>query len=179
VIIELHFVEGDEKGAAAVAALEEQEIDVNGEVVKVKFAQLSDIFRVDIPDLQVKTEEIRIKRVKGRISLISINIIPLPDDNGAATKEEVTAAKTKTFIGCPFKDDVTNCAYNEKDVPLVQGCIGMFKKLDYDDDPKVRCLMKCTDDTGVVEPPEPPVVPLPDENIVEEEAKPLVSPVTN
>jgi len=110
VIIELHYVEGDEKGAAAVAALEEFEMEVNTESIKGKFQQLTDIFRVDIPKLTVKTEEIRIKRVKGRISLISINILPLPDDLGAATKEEIKTAKTKTFIGCPLKDDVVNCA---------------------------------------------------------------------
>lgn len=129
VIIQLHYASSDEKGAEAVAAMAEFELEVNKETITGSFTQLSEIFRVDIPKLKVDVEEIRIKRVKGRISMLAIDILPIPDDAVAATKEQVAGAKTKTFIGCPMKDDVLNCAYNEKDVSLVSGCKGMFKKL--------------------------------------------------
>jgi len=109
--------------------LEEFEVEINGNVIKGSLGNIKDIFKADIPKVKNDLKEIRIKRLKGRISMISFIIIPIPDEKTIGAKEEIKSAKNKTFINCPFKDDIVNCAYQEKDISKVD-CLGIIVKLD-------------------------------------------------
>lgn len=95
VIIEFEYMSEDTIGKEAVDKLKEFELGVNLATVKGKFAALGEIFRGDIPKLKVDKEEIRLKRISGRISMLSIVIIPIPEET-STTREKVAAAKTDT-----------------------------------------------------------------------------------
>lgn len=168
----------DAVGKEKIKNLDEFEVEINMDKLKGKIVDIKEIFKADIPKLKVDKEEIRIKRIKGRISMTSIVIIPIPEEAKDSTREKIAAAKTETFIGCPFTADVestVNCAYHEKDVAKVD-CPGIVERLDPDDAPEVRCMMKCTDKTGTPEPQPLPPAELPSEEVEEEEAKELISP---
>lgn len=112
-IIEFKYMVEDKVGQEKAAKMDEFEIEINNDELKGKIADIGEIFRGDIPKLKVDKEEIRIKRKKGRISMTSIVIIPIPEEDKSASREKIAAAKTDTFIGCPFREDVetvVNCA---------------------------------------------------------------------
>lgn len=177
VIIEFKQMSEDDKGKEAAGKIAPFEIGINMDTLKGTLSSTTDIFKGDIPKLKVDKEEIRIKRISGHISMLSIVIMPISDEDKTNSREKVATAKNETFIGCPFTADVEstiNCAYHEKDIAKVD-CPGIIERIDFDDAPEVRCLMKCTDKNGTPEPQPSPPAGMPEEP-EPEEPKELISP---
>lgn len=177
--IEIGYVKGDEEAQLVVKNLEEFTIKINQEVITGKISSMDDIFKASVAKLKNDQKNITVSRVKGYISLLSILIVPLPDDEHIGAKEEINTAKTKTYINCPYKDDVIDCAYYDRQMKHVD-CPGMFELLDYDDDEKVKCMMKCTDKLPGEKKPSGEKTPEKVETIEEAEplpSKPLFQPV--
>jgi len=101
---------------------------------------------VDIRFLKVTSDEIRISRISGYISMIDILIEPLPAEEDKLPKSEFSKSKLmlETFINCPTKDDNLNCIFEPNQLPdvICEGD-GIIAKVPYDEDEKIACKFKC------------------------------------
>lgn len=100
----------------------------------------------DKPNVNVTNGEIRLKWVKGTVSILSVQIIPQAEaaDAGAVRKE----ISTNTFMGgdC-MKGNSKNCVFDENQLTAIK-CDGVMVKIGSKAQNKaIACMYKCVDST--------------------------------
>lgn len=100
---------------------------LNDQLIETEPLSLRDEIIHDKPNVNVTTGEIRLKWIKGTVSLISIQIIAIPGaaDNGAIRKE----IAPNTFMGGDCASGNTkNCVYDESGLTKTK-CDGVMVKI--------------------------------------------------
>jgi len=98
---------------------------------------------VQIPNLEVTNEEIRISRLSGYISMLEVDITLNPKPK---SKESIKLVKTKrgftVFLNCSLIDTNTDCVFEPEVIPDVK-CAGILVRVPSDEDIEIACKMIC------------------------------------
>jgi len=115
------------------------ELDVNTPPMGLK-----DEIVHDKPNIIVKSNEIRLKWVKGVVSIVSVFIIPQEPDKDPGAVKKLVGPNTFQGGDC-LKENTKNCVYDESMITKIK-CDGSMVKIGSKASNKnIACLYKCVD----------------------------------